>query len=336
MVTRGTKSPRISEGNNQNNHEEGKDQEEGEVRIQESCKSPILDFNDDEGESDTDEHPLHKKRRQATTSQPPLAARTPSGNTTSIQGTSTSTAPRYEERDRGSPDRRPPNRKARRDSQFGRVNRETHQERPTDAHIEYVKISNEESSYRCILNKRGYWILELQHLLVNDKFPTPILNQILKWREGKPELLKPEHLHAWLNFEVEKRNEARKMDLSFACPYPKPDDVHKVRKLDGSYSSKNKLGVPTYESFYMTLDEYLDDLHYLEEIYKYFNLSQLHIDHSWVWGKYFWVKHFLRKNHKLGKSYHEICDLSRKTELSVRRILYDYVQECRKVDDYVN
>ena len=122
--------------------------------------------------------------------------------------------------------------------------------------------------------------MELKHLLVNDKFPTPIFHQIQKWREGKPELLKLEHLHSYLSFEVDKRNEARKKDLSFACPYFRPDDVHKVRKLDGTLSTRNKLGVQVYESFYMTKDEYLDDLHYLGEIYKYFNLSELQVCHS--------------------------------------------------------
>ena len=106
--------------------------------------------------------------------------------------------------------------------------------------------------------------------------------------------------------------------------------------MDGSLSTRNKLGVPVYESFYMIEDEYLDDLHYLEEIYKYFNLSKLQVDHSWVCGKYYWVIHFLQKTHKLGKSYYEVCELSRKKELAVRRILYDYVQECRKVDEHVN
>ena len=77
-------------------------------------------------------------------------------------------------------------------------------------------------------------------------------------------MLKPEHLHAWLSFEVERRNEARKKELSFDCPYYKPNDVHKVTKMDGTLSTRNKLGVPVYESFYMTEDEYLDDLHYLK------------------------------------------------------------------------
>ena len=91
-------------------------------------------------------------------------------------------------------------------------------------------------------------------------------------------MLNPKHLHSWLSFEVDKRNEARKKDLSFVCPYFEPDDVHKVEKLDGTLSTRNQLGVPVYESFYMTEDEYLDDLHYLEEIYKYSISSLLILD----------------------------------------------------------
>ena len=111
--------------------------------------------------------------------------------------------------------------------------------------------------------------------------------------------------------------------------------MHKQRKLDGTLSSRNILGVRVYESFYMNENEYLDDIHYTEEIYKYFNLSELKINHACQWGKYYWVKHFLLKNEKCKTSYREICEISKKTELAVRRILYDYINECKKVDTQV-
>ena len=85
----------------------------------------------------------------------------------------------------------------------------------------------------------------------------------------------------------------------------------------------------------MNENEYIDDIHYMEEIYKYFNMSRLKIDHAWLWGKYFWVKYFLVKNEKRRISYREIVELSRTTELAVRRVLYDYVTECKKVDPHV-
>ena len=148
-------------------------------------------------------------------------------------------------------------------------------------------------------------------------------------------MLNPQHVKAWLNFEVEKRADAMDKPLDFPCPYPTPEDVHKVRKLDGTYSKQNKLGIQPYELFYMTRDQYLDDINYLEEIYKYFKLSELRVNHAWVWGKYYWVKHFVSKNKDPAKSYKDICGLARKTELSVRRLLYEYVEDCRRVDDNI-
>ena len=50
----------------------------------------------------------------------------------------------------------------------------------------------------------------------------------MAWRKNKPTLINTNHIKAWLDFEVVKRTEAMKKDLSDDCPYGKPDDVHKI------------------------------------------------------------------------------------------------------------
>ena len=52
-------------------------------------------------------------------------------------------------------------------------------------------------------------------MLVNPKkFLLPIYDQLMASRKDKPELINPKHTKAWIDFEVRKRVEAMKMDLS--------------------------------------------------------------------------------------------------------------------------
>ncbi|WP_222103339.1 hypothetical protein, partial [Salmonella enterica] len=62
--------------------------------------------------------------------------------------------------------------------------------------------------------------MELKHLLVNEKgFPEPIHQQLIAWRKDKSILIKTNHIKNWLDFEVIKRIEAMRKDLSEECPY---------------------------------------------------------------------------------------------------------------------
>ena len=53
----------------------------------------------------------------------------------------------------------------------------------------------------------------------------------MAWRKDKPTLINTNHIKTWLDFEVVKRTEAMRKDLSDECPYGKPDDVHRILNI---------------------------------------------------------------------------------------------------------
>ena len=73
----------------------------------------------------------------------------------------------------------------------------------------------------------------------------------MAWRKDKPILINTNHIKAWLDFEVIKRTEAMKKDLSDECPYGKPDDVHRIPNITRT-GTRARLAVEPYESFYLT------------------------------------------------------------------------------------
>ena len=149
----------------------------------------------------------------------------------------------------------------------------------------------------------------------------------MAWRKDKPVLINTNHIKAWLDFEVIKRIEAMKKDLSDECPYGKPDDVHRIPNITGT-GTRARLFVEPYESFYMTQEQYKVDIRYLRIIYEYFKLSDIRIEHAWKWGKYLWVKQFAKKNPT--KTYKEVCGFARNTEMIIRTLLYDYSDDIKR------
>ena len=100
----------------------------------------------------------------------------------------------------------------------------------------------------------------------------------MAWRIDKPILIKANHIKAWLDFEVIKRVEAMRKDLSEDCPYGNPDDVHRIPNITRT-GRRARLVVEPYESFYMTQEQYKGDMKYLKIIYEYFKMSDIKTEH---------------------------------------------------------
>ena len=106
----------------------------------------------------------------------------------------------------------------------------------------------------------------------------PIYQHMMSWRKIRNvEIILTDCMaKTWLDFEVQVRKEARRMNLAQECQYHRPDDVHSFEDNTGK---RNKLQVEPYKSFYMTKEEYEEDLVYQNQIYEDVNPTEELIVH---------------------------------------------------------
>ena len=133
----------------------------------------------------------------------------------------------------------------------------------------------------------------------------------------------------WINFEINVRRIAANKELREICPFNRPDIVAIQKSTMGfGITRRPKLGIFTYEYFFLTKDDHDADMEYLRKIYAKYNYSDLRLDHIWLWGRHLYATHFDKKNPELG--YNKACKASRKIEMKTRFMLLNYEEDVQK------